>query len=62
MLTGCIELSDHYQLCRRTHLLETKVQNMLVHEKYGCSIEPSWGYLRELITLLRSDFVKCQTA
>jgi 5-methylthioadenosine/S-adenosylhomocysteine deaminase len=37
LFTGCIELSDRYNLCRHTHLLETKAQKMLAQEKYGCS-------------------------
>ncbi|MEL6321097.1 MAG: amidohydrolase [Cyanobacteria bacterium J06626_14] len=34
---GCIELSDRHSLCRHTHLLESKAQKMLAHEKYGCT-------------------------
>lgn len=37
LLTGCIELSERHELCRHTHLLETKAQKLLSHEKYGCS-------------------------
>ncbi|WP_421656800.1 amidohydrolase [Leptothermofonsia sp. ETS-13] len=37
LFEGCIELSDRHQLCRHTHLLETKAQQMLAEEKYGCS-------------------------
>lgn len=37
LFEGCIELSDQYNLCRHAHLLETKAQKMLSHEKYGCS-------------------------
>lgn len=37
LLEGCIELSDRDHLCRHTHLLETKAQKILAHEKYGCS-------------------------
>jgi 5-methylthioadenosine/S-adenosylhomocysteine deaminase len=37
LFTGCVELSDRYQLCRHAHLLETKAQKMLAQEKYGCS-------------------------
>lgn len=37
LFTGCIELSDRYNLCRHTHLLETKAQEKLATEKYGCS-------------------------
>lgn len=32
-----IELSDRYTLCRHTHLLETRAQQLLAQEKYGCS-------------------------
>jgi 5-methylthioadenosine/S-adenosylhomocysteine deaminase len=32
-----IELSERYQLCRHTHLLETRAQKILAQEKYGCS-------------------------
>jgi cytosine/adenosine deaminase-related metal-dependent hydrolase len=32
-----IELSDRYNLCRHTHLLETKAQQLLAQEKYSCS-------------------------
>lgn len=37
LFTGCIELSDRYNLCRHSHLLETKAQQKLAQEKYGCS-------------------------
>ncbi len=37
LLTGCVELSDRHSLCRHTHLLESKAQQMLAYEKYGCS-------------------------
>lgn len=37
LLKGLIELSQKHQLCRHTHLLETKAQKMLAYEKYGCS-------------------------
>lgn len=37
LLIGCIELSERYDLCRHIHLLETKAQKLLSHEKYGCS-------------------------
>jgi 5-methylthioadenosine/S-adenosylhomocysteine deaminase len=37
LLMGCIELSDRYNLCRHAHLLETKSQQLLAQEKYGCS-------------------------
>ncbi|MBE9007291.1 amidohydrolase [Fortiea sp. LEGE XX443] len=37
LFSGCIELSDRYNLCRHSHLLETKAQEKLAQEKYGCS-------------------------
>lgn len=37
LFTGCIELSERYDLCRHAHLLETKAQKLLAQEKYGCS-------------------------
>lgn len=37
LFEGCIELSDRYNLCRHSHLLETKAQQKLAREKYGCS-------------------------
>ncbi|MBW4624833.1 MAG: amidohydrolase [Brasilonema octagenarum HA4186-MV1] len=37
LFQGCIELSDKYNLCRHSHLLETKAQEKLAQEKYGCS-------------------------
>jgi 5-methylthioadenosine/S-adenosylhomocysteine deaminase len=37
LLEGCLALSDRYQLCLHTHLLETLFQKLLAQEKYGCS-------------------------
>ncbi|OKH37074.1 amidohydrolase [[Phormidium ambiguum] IAM M-71] len=37
LFVGCVELSDRYNLCRHSHLLETKAQQLLAEEKYGCS-------------------------
>ena len=37
LIEGCIALSDRHSLCRHTHLLETKAQQILMQEKYGCS-------------------------
>lgn len=37
LFEGCVELSQRYNLCLHTHLLETKAQQMLAQEKYGCS-------------------------
>lgn len=37
LFQGCTELSDRYNLCRHSHLLETKAQEKLAQEKYGCT-------------------------
>ncbi|MEH1787944.1 amidohydrolase [Nostoc sp.] len=37
LFAGCIELSERYNLCRHSHLLETKAQEKLAQEKYGCT-------------------------
>ncbi|MEN9222050.1 MAG: amidohydrolase [Thermostichus sp. BF3_bins_97] len=37
LFKGCVELSQKYNLPRHAHLLETRAQQMLAHEKYGCS-------------------------
>lgn len=37
LFAGCVELSQQHNLCRHTHLLETKAQQLLATEKYGCS-------------------------
>ncbi|MBD2500747.1 amidohydrolase [Anabaena azotica] len=37
LFEGCIELSDRYNLCRHSHLLETKAQEKLAQQKYGCT-------------------------
>jgi cytosine/adenosine deaminase-related metal-dependent hydrolase len=37
LFEGCAELSDRHNLCRHAHLLETKAQQKLAQEKYGCS-------------------------
>ncbi|MBD2387740.1 amidohydrolase [Cylindrospermum sp. FACHB-282] len=37
LFAGCSELSDRYHLCRHSHLLETKAQEKLALEKYGCT-------------------------
>lgn len=54
LFKGCIELSDHYNLCRHAHLLETKAQKKLAQEKYGCSAVEHLnrvGYLSERTSL-----------
>lgn len=35
LFKGCIELSDQKDLCRHTHLLETRAQQILAQERYG---------------------------
>ncbi|MGQ9837204.1 MAG: amidohydrolase [Cyanobacteriota bacterium] len=37
LFEGCVELSQKYNLPRHAHLLETRAQQMLAQEKYGCS-------------------------
>lgn len=37
LFIGCSELSEKYHLCRHSHLLETKAQEKLAQEKYGCT-------------------------
>ncbi len=37
LFEGCAELSQKYDLPRHAHLLETRAQQMLAQEKYGCS-------------------------
>ncbi|GAX34982.1 amidohydrolase [Nodularia sp. NIES-3585] len=37
LFSGCIDLSDRYNLSRHAHLLETKAQEKLAQEKYGCT-------------------------
>lgn len=37
LFIGCLELSDRYNLCLHAHLLETKAQEKLAQEKYGCT-------------------------
>ncbi|BAZ48295.1 amidohydrolase [Nostoc sp. NIES-4103] len=54
LFEGCIELSDRYHLCRHSHLLETKAQQKLAQEKYGCSAVEHLkriGYLSDRTTL-----------
>jgi 5-methylthioadenosine/S-adenosylhomocysteine deaminase len=35
LFAGAVEISDRYNLCRHSHLLETKAQKILAQEKYG---------------------------
>lgn len=54
LFTGCIELSDRYNLCRHSHLLETKAQQKLAREKYDCSAVEHLkqiGYLNDRTSL-----------
>jgi 5-methylthioadenosine/S-adenosylhomocysteine deaminase len=37
LFKGCIELSEKYNLCRHSHLLETRAQEKLSQEQYGCT-------------------------
>lgn len=37
LFRGLSDLSDQYDLCRHSHLLETQAQAKLAAEKYGCS-------------------------
>ncbi|HEY9883511.1 MAG TPA: amidohydrolase [Thermosynechococcaceae cyanobacterium] len=37
LFEGCRDLSDRHDLCRHSHLLETKAQKMLAQERYGGS-------------------------
>ncbi|WP_026100343.1 amidohydrolase [Fortiea contorta] len=54
LFSGCIELSSRYNLCRHSHLLETKAQAKLAQEKYGCTAVEHLsriGYLSDRTTL-----------
>ncbi|MGM3306582.1 amidohydrolase [Anabaena sp. WFMT] len=54
LFTGCVELSNRYNLCRHSHLLETKAQEKLAQEKYGCTAVEHLqriGYLSDRTTL-----------
>jgi 5-methylthioadenosine/S-adenosylhomocysteine deaminase len=51
---GCSELSDRYNLCRHSHLLETRAQEKLAQEKYACTAVEHLkriGYLSDRTTL-----------
>ncbi|MEM8640843.1 MAG: amidohydrolase [Cyanobacteria bacterium P01_G01_bin.54] len=37
LFRGGIEIGDRFGLCRHTHLLETRAQQRLAQEKYGCT-------------------------
>jgi 5-methylthioadenosine/S-adenosylhomocysteine deaminase len=54
LFEGCIELSSRYNLCRHSHLLETRAQEKLAQEKYGCTAVEHLkriGYLSDRTTL-----------
>ncbi|MBD2725927.1 amidohydrolase [Nostoc sp. FACHB-892] len=54
LFQGCAELSDRYNLCRHSHLLETKAQEKLAQQKYGCTAVEHLkriGYLSDRTTL-----------
>lgn len=54
LFEGCTELSDRYNLCRHSHLLETRAQEKLAQEKYGCTAVKYLkriGYLSDRTTL-----------
>ncbi|MBC6433789.1 amidohydrolase [Nostoc sp. HG1] len=54
LFQGCTELSDRYNLCRHSHLLETRAQQKLAQEKYGCTAVEHLkriGYLSDRTTL-----------
>ncbi len=54
LFQGCTELSDRYNLCRHSHLLETRAQEKLAQQKYGCTAVEHLkriGYLSDRTTL-----------
>ncbi|MBN3889545.1 MAG: amidohydrolase [Nostoc sp. JL31] len=54
LFEGCTELSDRYNLCRHSHLLETRAQEKLAQQKYGCTAVEHLkriGYLSDRTTL-----------
>jgi cytosine/adenosine deaminase-related metal-dependent hydrolase len=58
---GCIELSDRDNLCRHSHLLETRAQQMLAYEKYGVSAVQHLkdiGYLSPKTSLAHSVWLE----
>ena len=61
LLVGCAELSDRHNLCRHTHLLETKAQSMLAQERYGTSAVQhlqKLGFLDHRTTLAHSVWLE----
>ncbi|RMF63554.1 MAG: amidohydrolase [Cyanobacteria bacterium J069] len=53
LFAGCNELSDRHALCRHAHLLESKAQQLLAEEQYGCT---AVEYLKRL------DFLSPRTS
>ncbi|MEH2339411.1 amidohydrolase [Nostoc sp.] len=54
LFAGSIELSDRYNLCRHSHLLETRAQQKIAQQKYGCTAVEHLkriGYLSDRTTL-----------
>lgn len=54
LFEGCIELSDRYNLCRHSHLLETRAQEKIAQQKYSCTAVEHLkriGYLSDRTTL-----------
>ncbi|MFO5491809.1 MAG: amidohydrolase [Cuspidothrix sp.] len=61
LFTGCIALSNKYNLCRHSHLLETKAQEKLAEQKYGCSAVQHLqeiGFLNNYTTLAHCVWLK----
>mmetsp|Transcript_26346 Transcript_26346/g.43167 ORF Transcript_26346/g.43167 Transcript_26346/m.43167 type:complete len:520 (+) Transcript_26346:80-1639(+) len=58
----CAELSEKYNLCQHTHLLETKAQSMLAKEKYngqsGAAHLYEIGFLNERTTCAHSVWLE----
>ncbi len=60
LLQGCAALSDRHNLCRHTHLLETRAQKLLAQERYGMSgVEHlhHLGFLNDRTTLAHSVWI-----
>lgn len=63
LLKGCITLSEHYQLARHSHLLETRAQQTLAYQKYGCSAVQHLqqiGFLNDSTSLAHSVWLEDQ--
>lgn len=60
LLQGCADLSDRYNLCRHTHLLETRAQKLLAQERYGITGVQhlrNLGFLNDRTTLAHSVWI-----